>query len=79
MDVDLINPKNEKWTKSGSLIIDLSSLENGFLETVRGHREIWDYIQYRESLVRWPPINEKIKMGISLNHGELIINRKQSP
>jgi hypothetical protein len=50
-------------------MIDVSSLENDFLETVRRRQEIWDYIEYRESLVKWPCINEKIKMGASLNQG----------
>jgi hypothetical protein len=70
MDEDHLNQTNEKWIKSGDLIIDLSSFQNGFQKEVKRYRqEIWDYMQYRESLVRWPIANEKIKMGVSLNHG----------
>ncbi len=70
MDKDLLNQNNQKWTKSGDLIVDLSSFENAFQKEERRFRqEIWDYIQYRESLVRWPLVNEKIKMGLNHNHG----------
>ena len=70
MDEDLLNQINEKWMKSGDLMIDLFSFQNGFQKEMKRYRqEIWDYIQYRESLVRWSMANEKIKMGVSLNHG----------
>jgi hypothetical protein len=70
MDDDFNNLTNERWIKSGDLIIDLFSFENGFQKKEKKYcQEIWDYIQYRESLVRWPIINEKIKMGLSLNNG----------
>ena len=70
MDADILNQINEKWMKSGDLIIDLFSFQNGFQKEMKRYRqEIWDYIQYRENLVRWPMANEKIKMGVSLNHG----------
>jgi len=69
MDEDLLNQTNRKWTKSGDLIVDLSSFENGFQnEEKRFRQEIWDYIQYRESLVKWPLANEKITMGLSPDH-----------
>jgi hypothetical protein len=70
MDEDLLNQTNKKWIKSDDLIVDFSSFQNGFQkEEKRVRQEIWNYIQYRESLVRWPLANEKIKMGVSLNHG----------
>jgi hypothetical protein len=70
IDEDLLNQTDQKWMKSGDLIVDLSSFENGFRKEEKRYRqEIWEYIQYRESLVRWPLTNEKIKMGLSLNHG----------
>ena len=70
MDADILNQINEKWMKSGDLIIGLSSFQNGFQKEMKRYRqEIQDYIQYRESLIRWPMANEKIKMGVSLNHG----------
>ena len=61
--------RNQLLVKSGDLVIDLSSLHNGFqTEAKRYRQEIWDYIQYRESLVKWPLANEKIAMGTSPNH-----------
>jgi hypothetical protein len=70
MDDDFNNLVDERWIKSGDLIVDLSSFRNGFeKEGKRYRQQIWDYIHYRESLVRWPVINEKIKMGLSLNNG----------
>ena len=69
MDKDLLNQTKQKWIKSGDLIVDLSSFDNGFQkEEKRYLQEMWDYTQYRESLVRWPLLNEKIKMGLSLNN-----------
>lgn len=69
MDEDTLNQTIQEWIKSGDLIVDLSSFKNGFeKEEKRYRQEIWDYVQYRESLVRWPPINEKIKMGFSSNN-----------
>jgi len=70
MDEDFLNQTNKNWIKSGDLIVDLSSFQNGFQKEEKRYRqEIWDYIQYRESLVRWPLMNEKIKMGLSINNG----------
>ncbi len=64
MDQDLLNQTDQRWIKSGDLIVDLFSFKNGFQKEGKRYRqEIWDYIQYRESLVRWPLANEKIKMG----------------
>ena len=70
MDKDLLNQTKQKWIRSGDLIVDFSSFQNGFQkEMKRSRQEIWDYIQYRESLVRWPLMNEKIKMGLSHDNG----------
>jgi len=70
MDGDLLNQIDEKWIKSGDILVDLSSLQNGFQkEAIRYRQEIWDYIQYRESLVRWPLVNEKIKRSANLHNG----------
>jgi hypothetical protein len=70
VDSDFSDQTNQKLIKSGDLMIELPSFENGFQKEKKRYRqEIWDYVQYRESLVKWPPANEKIKMGISLNHG----------
>jgi len=69
MDKDRNDQTNQRLIKSGDLIVDLSSLQNEFQKEVKRYRqEIWDYIQYRESLARWPLANEKIRMGISPNH-----------
>ena len=70
MDDNLTNHTSKKLITSGDLVIDLSSFENGFRkEEKRFRQEIWDYIQYREGLVRWPLMNEKIKMGLNHNNG----------
>jgi hypothetical protein len=45
-------------------------IRSGFQkEEKRYRKEIWDYIQYRESLARWPLMKEKIKMGLNHNNG----------
>jgi len=69
MKTDHSDQTNQRLIKSGDLVVDVSSLQNGFQKEVKRYRqEIWDYIQYRESLVKWPVANEKITMGISPNH-----------
>ena len=69
MNKDLLNQTSRKWIKSGDLIVDLSSFENGFQkEEKRFRQEIWEHIQYRETLVRWPLTNEKMKTGLSQNN-----------
>jgi hypothetical protein len=70
MDKDLLNQTDLKWIKSGDLMVDLSSLQNGFQKkAIRYRQEIWDYIQYRESLVKWPLANDKIKRSVNLHNG----------
>lgn len=69
MNKDRTDPTDQTLIKSGDLVVDVSSLQNGFQKEVKKYRqEIWDYIQYRESLVKWPVANEKITMRISPNH-----------
>jgi len=57
-DIDDLN--NKQLTKTDDLIVDLYSLEKGFLEAERHRQEIWDYIQYREGLLRWPSGNKEV-------------------
>jgi len=64
------NVINARWIKAGSLIVDLPSMEKGFREEERLHQEIWDYIQYRESLLTWPSKNEEVRKGIFREEGE---------
>jgi hypothetical protein len=53
VDSDFSDQTNQKLIKSGDLIVDLSSFQNGFQGEARKYRqEIWDYVQYRESLVK---------------------------
>ena len=52
---------NEHCIKAGGLMVDIPSMQKGFQEAERYRRDIWDYIEYRESLVAWPSMNEKIK------------------
>jgi hypothetical protein len=56
-----IDRNNEHWIKAGSLTIDLPSMGKGFQEPERYRQDIWDYIQYRESLVKWPMTNEEMR------------------
>jgi len=66
MDDNSIDRTNDKWTKAGSLLLDFSSFGSGFhvrLEREKYRKEIWDYLQYRESLLKWPSTDEEIKRG----------------
>jgi hypothetical protein len=57
MNHDFVQFINGRWIKVGDLIVDLSSFEKGFQKEERSRKEIWDYIQYRESLLKWPSSN----------------------
>jgi hypothetical protein len=66
MDDNPIDRTNDKWTRAGSLLLHRSSFESGFhvrLEREKYRKEIWDYLQYRESLLRWPSTNNEMKRG----------------
>jgi hypothetical protein len=54
-----IDQTHQVWVRANYLIVHLPSMENGFLDSARHRKEIWDYIQYRESLVKWPTLNKK--------------------
>jgi hypothetical protein len=54
------------WGSDGRLLLLAKWIPEG---GERYRQEMWDIIQYPESVVRWPFANEKIKMGIGLNHG----------
>jgi len=62
MDDDFNSLTNKGWIKSGDLIVDLSSFGNGFQEEEKRYRrDIWDYIQYREGLLKWPSNKEEAR------------------
>lgn len=63
MDKDLNCQNTKDWAMAGNLLVDLSSMEKGFFEVKRYRQEVWEYIEYRESLVKWPPMNERIRGG----------------
>lgn len=64
MDKGLNCQDHRNWAISDKLLVDLSSMENGFrVEEKRYRQEIWDYIEYREGLVKWPSMNEYTKGG----------------
>ncbi|MDI6762460.1 MAG: hypothetical protein QME83_05435 [Thermodesulfobacteriota bacterium] len=63
MDKGLNCQNHWNWAISDKLLVDLSSMKDGFLEMNRYRQEIWDYIKYREGLVKWPSMNEQIKGG----------------
>jgi len=56
-----IDQNDNEWIKAGSLIVDLPSMEKGLLEKKRCGQEVWEYIEYRESLIKWPQLNEQIR------------------
>lgn len=60
-DYTYIDQTNQGWLRAGHLIVHLPSMENGFLDCARRRQEIWDYIQYRESLLKWPTLNGQEK------------------
>ncbi len=64
MDKDLNCQNVKNWGMAGNLLVDLASMEKGFFEVKRYRQEIWEYIEYRESLVKWPSMNEQIKRGV---------------
>ena len=53
--MDLIDKVFEKWTKSGNLLVDLWSLETGFKDVEKNRRDVWDYIEWRETVLVGPP------------------------
>ena len=61
MDENFGYLNDQRWMRVGDLIIDLSSMEKGFRDVERRRQEIWDYIQYRESLLKWPPTKEEAR------------------
>ncbi len=50
----LSSSPNNYLIRSGNLIVDLVSFEEGFKVEIRYRKEIWDYIQYRQSLMYGP-------------------------
>ena len=70
-----MDQNNEHWIKAGSLMIDLARMGKDFQETERYPQEIWDYIQYRESLAKWPITNEGM-MSTYRNGMEKLDERK---
>jgi hypothetical protein len=53
------------WIIAGHLIVDLQSMESGFLEMRKYRQDIWDYIQYRESLLAWPSMKKEREVAIN--------------
>ena len=60
-DYIYLDKTNQAWIKTGPLIVNLSSMGKGFWDIERCRKEIWDYVQYRESLLKWPTLNETLK------------------
>lgn len=49
-------PTSQRLERCGSIIVDLDSLEKGFLGQKRS-QDVWDYVTYKESLAKWPAAN----------------------
>ena len=65
-----VEKKTDQWIKADGLMTDLPSMGKGFREMKRYRREIWDYLQYRESLVKWPSMNEAARKSLKGEHYE---------
>ncbi len=55
MNMDLIDKAFEKWIKTGNLLVDLWSMETGFRDVEKSRRDVWDYIEWRETVLVGPP------------------------
>ena len=55
MNMDIIDKFYGKWVKAGDLLVDLSSLETGFKDVEKNRRAIWDYIEWRETVLLGSP------------------------
>ena len=44
-----------KWVKAGNLLVNLWSMEMGFRDEEKNRRDIWDYIEWRETVLVGPP------------------------
>ena len=55
MTINFIDRILGNWIKVGHLLIDPYNLEMGFKEAERSRREIWDYIEWRETVLVGPP------------------------
>jgi hypothetical protein len=53
------------------LVMDLSSLDKRFREMEPYRQEIWDYLHYRESLVKWPMTNGGMRFTYRNGEGEI--------
>jgi len=61
MDDHPVDQTYQEWIKTGSLLVDLPSMKKGFREGERRCQEIWNYIQYRESLLKWSSMNKEMR------------------
>ncbi len=52
--ISLLFPPDNHLIRVGNLIVDLVSFEEGFSVEIRYRKDIWDYIQYRQSLMYGP-------------------------
>ena len=55
MNPDVVENVYGQWVKVGALLVDLSSMEAGFRNFDRDRRDIWDYIEWRETVLAGPP------------------------
>jgi hypothetical protein len=54
MDIYFIDKAYGKWIKVGNLLVDLWSMEAGFKNAEKIRRDIWDYIEWRETVLAGP-------------------------
>ncbi len=55
MNINCLDRVFENWVRVGNLLIDLYGLEMGLKEAERSWRDIWDYIEWRKTVLLGPP------------------------
>ena len=55
MNMNFIDKVHGEWIKIGNLLVDLRSMEAGFKNEEKSRRDVWDYIEWRETVLAGPP------------------------
>ena len=55
MNMEFIDKAYGEWVKAGNLLVDLWSMETGFKNVEKNRRDIWDYIEWRETVLEGAP------------------------
>jgi len=55
MNIEIIDNFYGRWVRVGPFLENLSSLEAGFKDREKNRRGIWDYIEWRETVLVGSP------------------------